>query len=123
MKRIRRYWPLTPEAAEEYKKVREQVAAELPELILRHHKRMYNIPMSTITVQDLERDPGGVLHRVEAGESIIVLRDDQPVAEVRPAASKVSEPRPFALAAGQFTVPADFDNPLSDDILKAFVGQ
>jgi ribosomal protein L37AE/L43A len=30
--------------------------------------------------------------------------------------------RPFGLCGGQFTVPADFDQPLSDDILKDFEG-
>jgi antitoxin (DNA-binding transcriptional repressor) of toxin-antitoxin stability system len=79
--------------------------------------------MSTVTVQELERDPRSVLHRVEAGESITVVRGDQPVAEVRPAASKRVEARPFALAAGQFTVPADFDEPLPDDILREFEGR
>ncbi len=83
----------------------------------------YNTSMSTITVQDLERDPRGVLHRVEAGESIIVVRGDQPVAEVRPAASKANEPRPFGLAAGQFTTPASFDEPLPEEILKGFEGR
>jgi hypothetical protein len=30
--------------------------------------------------------------------------------------------RPFGLCAGQFTVPADFDRPLPEGILKAFEG-
>ncbi|MGB4978649.1 MAG: DUF2281 domain-containing protein [Anaerolineae bacterium] len=28
--------------------------------------------------------------------------------------------RPYGLCAGEFTVPADFNDPLSDDILKEF---
>lgn len=79
--------------------------------------------MSTITIQELERDPRGILHRVEAGESITVVRGDQPVAEVRPAASKTDEPRPFGLAAGQIKVAADFDEPMPEEILKKFEGQ
>ena len=79
--------------------------------------------MSTITVQELERDPRGILHRVEAGESITVVRGDQPVAEVHPAASRTDEPRPFGLAAGQITVAADFDAPLPEEILREFEGQ
>jgi DNA-binding phage protein len=39
MRRITRDRKLTPEEAAEYRKVREQVDAELPELIARHHDR------------------------------------------------------------------------------------
>jgi DNA-binding XRE family transcriptional regulator len=40
MKRIIRETRLTPEEAAKYKAVREQVAAELPELATRHHERV-----------------------------------------------------------------------------------
>src|SRR5438046_100845 len=40
MKRISRDRRLTPEETARYKTIREQVAAELPELIARHHARM-----------------------------------------------------------------------------------
>lgn len=76
--------------------------------------------MSTISLQDLERDPSGLLDRVEAGERLVVARDGRPVAELRPLASAARGPRPFGLAAGSFTVPADFDAPLPDDLLRAF---
>jgi predicted transcriptional regulator len=39
MKRITRERRLTPEEAAKYKTIREQVAAELPELVARHHER------------------------------------------------------------------------------------
>jgi DNA-binding XRE family transcriptional regulator len=39
MKRIQRDRKLTPEEAAKYKAVREQVAAELPDIIARHHER------------------------------------------------------------------------------------
>ena len=31
--------------------------------------------------------------------------------------------RPFGLAAGEFTVPEDFDDPLPEDILRDFEGR
>jgi hypothetical protein len=31
--------------------------------------------------------------------------------------------RPYGLAAGEFTVPDDFDDPLPDDILASFYGE
>jgi hypothetical protein len=30
------------------------------------------------------------------------------------------QPRPFGLCAGEFTVPDDFDEPLSEELLNAF---
>lgn len=76
--------------------------------------------MSTISLEDLERDPAGLLDRVEAGERLVVAREGRPVAELRPLASTVRGPRPFGLAAGAFTVPTDFDAPLPEELLQAF---
>ncbi len=78
--------------------------------------------MSTISVQDIQRDPLAFVQRVEAGEAFVVMRGERPLAEVRPLTTVASEPRPFGLCAGQFTVPADFDRPLPDDILNEFEG-
>ena len=33
------------------------------------------------------------------------------------------QPRPFGLCTGEFTVPADFDEPLPEEILSAFEGK
>ena len=40
MRRIIRDRRLSPEEAEKYRKIRQQVADELPELVARHHERM-----------------------------------------------------------------------------------
>jgi antitoxin (DNA-binding transcriptional repressor) of toxin-antitoxin stability system len=79
--------------------------------------------MSTITVQEVQRDPLAFLHRVEAGECFLVVRDARPVAEVKPVSPLPGQPRPFGLCAGEFTVPADFDEPLPEDVLKDFEGR
>jgi hypothetical protein len=34
-----------------------------------------------------------------------------------------SSPRPIGLAKGQFTVPDDFNTPLSEDVLRTFEGK
>jgi antitoxin (DNA-binding transcriptional repressor) of toxin-antitoxin stability system len=78
--------------------------------------------MSTITVQEIQRDPLAFLRRVEAGESLLVLRDQHPVAEVRPVAAPNGEPRPYVLCAGQFTVPADFDEQPRGELFVPFEG-
>jgi prevent-host-death family protein len=79
--------------------------------------------MDTISLQDLQRDPAAFLDRVEAGERLVISREGRPVAQPLPLASPVRGPRPFGLAAGSFTVPADFDDPLPDDLLRDFEGR
>ena len=79
--------------------------------------------MSTISVQDIQSDLSAFLQRVEAGESFLVVRGERALAEVRPVEARSAELRPFGLVAGEFTVPADFDLPLPDEILKEFEGE
>jgi len=76
--------------------------------------------MSTISVQDIQRDPLTFLKRVEAGESFLVMSGEHALADVRPVVAPAPEPRPFGLCAGQFVVAPDFDGPLPEDILKEF---
>jgi len=61
--------------------------------------------MSTISLQDIQRDPLGFVRRIEAGEAFVVV-GDRPLAEVRPIAAVSRQPRPYGLCAGQFKVPA-----------------
>jgi antitoxin (DNA-binding transcriptional repressor) of toxin-antitoxin stability system len=65
-----------------------------------------NDRMSTISVQEIQRDPLAFLQRVEAGEAFVVVRGERPLAEIGPLATAAAGP-----------VPADFDHPLSDDRL------
>lgn len=78
--------------------------------------------MSTISVQDIQRDPQAFLQRIKAGEAFVVVQGEHPLAEVRPLNVTAAQPRPFGLCAGRFTVPADFDHPLPEYILKEFEG-
>jgi prevent-host-death family protein len=79
--------------------------------------------MSTISLQDLARDPGALIDRVEAGERLVVVRGGRPVAELRPVPPAPVTPRPFGLAAGAFAFPDDFDAPLPDEVLREFEGR
>jgi antitoxin (DNA-binding transcriptional repressor) of toxin-antitoxin stability system len=74
--------------------------------------------MSVISVEDIERDPHTFLRRLEAGESLTVVRDDGPLAEITPISGCAAQVRPYGLCAGQFPVPADFDEPLPDGTLN-----
>jgi antitoxin (DNA-binding transcriptional repressor) of toxin-antitoxin stability system len=79
--------------------------------------------MTTISVQEIQQDPLGCIRRVEAGETLLIVRDEQPVAEIKPVSAPNHQPRPYGLCAGEFTVPADFDQPLPEGVLKEFEGR
>ena len=71
--------------------------------------------MSTVDVQELRQDPDTLLKRVEAGEHLLVVCGGLPIAELRPVPTAPPGPRPFGLCVGEFTVPDDFDAPLSEN--------
>ena len=78
--------------------------------------------MAHISVEEIQRNLSAYLKRVEEGETLVIVRSGQPLAEVKPISTSVGELRPFGLCAGEFTVPEDFDAPLPQDILNAFEG-
>jgi prevent-host-death family protein len=59
-----------------------------------------------------------LLQRVELGEEITILRAGKPVAKLVPASAPNT--RQFGLDRGLFTVPDDFNDPLPDEIQRAF---
>lgn len=79
--------------------------------------------MLNVTVDEIQRDPLKYLHQVEAGETIVIVRSDKPIAELRPILTSSKQLRPFSLCAGEFIVPEDFDAPVPEEILSAFEGK
>lgn len=78
--------------------------------------------MDTINIQDLQQNAIALLNRVAAGERLIIARDGQPVAELKPVAKSSGDSRPYGLCAGEFVVPDDFDAPLPEDVVRGFEG-
>jgi antitoxin (DNA-binding transcriptional repressor) of toxin-antitoxin stability system len=60
------------------------------------------------------------LDRIEHGETILLCRRGQPIAEIRPVPAVRRKPRPIGLAKGQFSIPPEFFDPLPDEILSYF---
>ena len=79
-------------------------------------------PSIQVSVDDIAHDVRSYLQRVEAGETVVIIKAGQPVAELKPIAVPVPSQRPFGLCAGMFTVPDDFDAPLPDSVLNDFEG-
>jgi antitoxin (DNA-binding transcriptional repressor) of toxin-antitoxin stability system len=76
--------------------------------------------VAQVSVDDMAHDLPSCLKRVEAGETLVVVKAGKPVAEIKPIAPTVSRLRPFGLCAGEFAVPDDFDAPLPEHIIRAF---
>jgi antitoxin (DNA-binding transcriptional repressor) of toxin-antitoxin stability system len=81
-----------------------------------------NGDMTQVTIEDMQRELAAYLKRVEAGETFLILRAGQPVAEVKPPAKPARTLRPSGLCAGEFQVPADFDEALPEELLRDFEG-
>jgi len=83
--------------------------------------------MTQISIDEMKRDLPAYLHRVEAGETLVIMKAGKPVAEIKPFPSiSINSPssklRPFGLCAGEFTAPDDFDKPLPESIILEFEG-
>ncbi len=63
------------------------------------------------------------LINLEKGESILLCKRNQPIAEIRPLRSVPQGQRPFGLAKGTITMPNSFWDPLPDDDLNLFEGK
>jgi hypothetical protein len=73
--------------------------------------------MSYLTVE-VELDHGRVVSKgaeslPEKASGLLTILDPTPLRRLRP----------FGLAHGQFTVPADFNAPLPEDVLQSFEGK
>jgi antitoxin (DNA-binding transcriptional repressor) of toxin-antitoxin stability system len=68
--------------------------------------------MICVSIEEIKDNLSAYLHRVEAGETLIIMRADKAVAELRPLSQASASSRPFGLCAGEFTVPDDFNEPL-----------
>ncbi len=76
--------------------------------------------MTIITFDDMKRHLKRYLQQVKAGETLLVLEQGKPVAEMRPVAEDETRLRPFGLCQGEFQVPDNFDDPLPDDLIALF---
>ena len=60
--------------------------------------------------------------QLREGETILLCRRNEPVAEIRALPAARNKPRPIGLARGQFTVPDSFFEPLPDNLIELFEG-
>ena len=78
--------------------------------------------MIKLNIHEAKTHLSHYLEEVEQGETIILCRRNQPVAEIWPLPAQRHKKRPIGLAKGKFTVPVSFFDDLPADILAPFSG-
>jgi len=76
--------------------------------------------MLQVNLEDMKKDLSKFVQGIQYGEKLIIKNFGKPVAEVKPIITSLRKMRPYALCAGEFKVPDDFDDPLPEDILVTF---
>ncbi|GJL54705.1 MAG: antitoxin [Nitrospirales bacterium] len=60
------------------------------------------------------------LEQLQKGETILLCKRNEPIAEIRPLPGKALRNRPLGLAKDQLTIPDEFFDPLPKEVIEAF---
>ena len=105
------------------KRVMHEVAREAREGYRAGQTTVEGHAMIWVREEEIEQDLPTYLQRVEAGETLVIIKAGKPMAEIKPVVSVSESLRPFGLCAGEFTVPNGFDDPLPEHIIQEFEGR
>jgi antitoxin (DNA-binding transcriptional repressor) of toxin-antitoxin stability system len=79
--------------------------------------------MIHVTTAEAHADLPKYLAEVAAGNIVVVMDHDRPVAEIRPVPQPASQARPIGWLKGKWSLPDSFFDPLPDDVLRSFEGR
>jgi len=77
--------------------------------------------MVRVNVHEAKTHLSRLLDQAMAGEEVVIMRSGKPLVRLTPL-EWAPLPRQLGTAKGDFVVPDDFDEPLSDEILAQFEG-
>lgn len=78
--------------------------------------------MIRLNIHEAKTHLSRYLGKLAAGETIVLCKRNEPIAEIRPIPRQRTKRRPIGLAKGQFEIPPAFHEPLPEEIRKAFEG-
>lgn len=84
---------------------------------------VYNMVMKVVNIAEAKARLSDLLDDVERGETVVIARRNEPVAELRAVPKRRKTLRPWGLAKGQFVVPKSFTEPMPEEFLRAFYGE
>jgi antitoxin (DNA-binding transcriptional repressor) of toxin-antitoxin stability system len=79
--------------------------------------------MIRVNIHEAKTHLSKYLDRLAKGETIILCKRNQPVAEIRPLPIARKTRRPIGLAKNKLKISKKFFDPLPDDLLDAFEGK
>jgi prevent-host-death family protein len=74
--------------------------------------------MKKLNLHEVKTHLSKYVEMVEAGETVIICKRNVPVAEIRPIPRKHKKTPELGWAEGTFTVPADFNEMLQEDLTQ-----
>ena len=84
---------------------------------------VYTVTMIRLNIHEAKTHLSRYLSMIRKGETILLCKRNQPIAEIRPLRSRRAQKRPVGLAKGQFAVPKEFFEPLPEELMQAFQGE
>ena len=79
--------------------------------------------MIKLNIHEAKTHLSRYLPALARGETILLCKRNQPIAEIRPITQHCREPRPIGLGKDRFAVPETFFEPLPETELDAFEGK
>jgi prevent-host-death family protein len=76
--------------------------------------------MIKLNIHEAKTHLSRYLDRVAKGETIVLCKRNEPIAEIRVLPAVSRKPRPIGLAKGKWSTPKSFFEPLPNDVLAAF---
>jgi len=79
--------------------------------------------MIKLNIHEAKTHLSRYLARLAKGETILLCRRNEPIAEIRPLATRRTKSRPLGLAKDTVQIPPSFFEPLPDEELDLFEGK
>jgi antitoxin (DNA-binding transcriptional repressor) of toxin-antitoxin stability system len=76
-----------------------------------------------VNIHDAKTNLSRYLAELAPGDTLVLCKRNQPVAELRTLRQKAGRKPRIGAARGEFAVPDSFFEPLPDEIVKAFSGK
>ncbi len=79
--------------------------------------------MIKLNVHEAKTHLSRYLEHLARGETILLCKRNEPIAEIRPISRFRKTPRPIGGAKGKFKIPKKFFDPIPKDVLDSFYGR
>jgi len=73
-------------------------------------------------IHDVKTHLSKYLEELAEGETLVICKRNEPIAELKLLPKKNTAPRPMGLAKGMGRIPDSFWDPLPDEIIEGFYG-